>query len=155
MNKTQKLFEKYATEGEHMDALEALKLLTKAYMKECGFSIGMRTMFHHAGEIWLIERLPKQENNPFSEEQLKQSYASLMPLICNEFDPDYHGTYDTWYFDHDTLKNLCLETIEGKWYDEPTLKALCWSIKVMPELHEKWCEEELRRTGVISSQQTS
>ena len=53
MTETEKLFEKYAEEGEKMDALEALRLLTKAYMKECGISLSMRTTVYTAAEQWL------------------------------------------------------------------------------------------------------
>ena len=56
---TEKIFEKYAEEGEKMDALEALRLLTKAYIQECGNSIGMRTTVYTAAEQWLYHRLPE------------------------------------------------------------------------------------------------
>ena len=61
MKKENKLFEKFAKQGENMDALEALQLITVAYMKSCEFSIGMRTTIYSAGEIWLYDRLPKQK----------------------------------------------------------------------------------------------
>ena len=54
MNKIVIQFSIYASEGKNMDAMEALRLLTKAYIKECGMNLSMRTALHHAGEVWLF-----------------------------------------------------------------------------------------------------
>ena len=142
MNKIVIQFSIYASEGKNMDAMEALHLLTKAYIKECGKSLGMRTALYNAAEIWLYERLPKQNNNPFTAEQMEQPLVDLMPLICDEYKPDYHGQWDIWTFDAKELRRFCLLAIKGEWYDKPTLQALCYGIKVWPKTIEKWADEE-------------
>ena len=141
MNKIAIQFSIYASEGKNMDAMEALRLLTKAYIKECGMSLSMRTALHHAGEIWLGERLPKQSNNPFTDEQIQQPLTDLMPLICDEYKPDYHGQWDIGILNAKELKRCCLLAIKGEWYDKPTLRALCYGIKVWPQTIEKWADE--------------
>lgn len=35
MNKLEKMFEKYAEEDENMDAIEAVRLLVRAYINRC------------------------------------------------------------------------------------------------------------------------
>ena len=125
-----------------MDAMEALRLLTKAYIKECGMSLGMRTVLYNAAEVWLYEQLPKHSNNPFTAEQMEQPLIELMPLICDEYQPDYHGHWDIWMFDAKELRKFCLKAIKGEWYDKPTLRALCYGIKAWPKIIEKWVDEE-------------
>lgn len=142
MNKIVIQFSIYALEGKNMDATEALRLLTKSYIKECGISLSMRTVLYNAAEVWLYDRLPKQNNNPFTAEQMELPLVDLMPLICDEYEPDYHGQWDIWTFDAKELRRLCLMAIKREWYDKPTLQALCYGIKAWPRIIEKWIEEE-------------
>ena len=143
----EELFKKYAIEGENMDALEALHKLIKAYMKECGKSIGMRTVVYTAAEMWLYERLPKQSNNPFTDEQIELPLGELMPQILKEYDPDYYDKWDIgWGFSDEEFKDMCLIAIDEKRYDESTLQALCWGIKMKPDLCQKWMDEDWKRT---------
>ena len=37
---------------EVLDVMEALTLLTKAYINMCGYSLGYRTVVYCAGEAW-------------------------------------------------------------------------------------------------------
>ena len=141
MNKIVIQFSIYASEGKNMDAMEALRLLTKAYIKECGMSLSMRTALYNAAEVWLYDRLPKQRNNPFTAEQMEKHLVDLMPLICDEYKPDYHGQWDIGILDAKELKRCCLLAIKGEWYDKPTLRALCYGIKVWPKITEKWADE--------------
>lgn len=144
MKKENKLFEKHAKQGENMDALEALQLITVAYMKSCEFSIGMRTTIYSAGEIWLYDRLPKQSNNPFPKELITKPLVNLMPQLCKEFDPDNHGTYNICGFNSpEDLKVYMLIAIKEHLYDDATMNACCWAIKQIPQLYEKWMDEEL------------
>lgn len=140
MKSTKELFEKYASEGEGMDNMEALNLLTKAYIKECGISLGMRTLVYTAGEMWLYGRLFQSPDCPFTKEQKSLPFKQLMPLLCSEYDPEYHDQWDIWGFDYNFFKRNCYMAIRKQMYDEPTLRALCWGIKNMPVLYEKWEE---------------
>lgn len=153
MTETEKLFEKYAKEGEKMDALEALRLLTKAYMKECGISLSMRTTVYTAAEQWLYHRLPKQNNNPFTKEQSEEPLINLMPLLCKEYDPEYYSQWDicgglTLAQEGETVddayKRICLIAVEERRYDIPTLRAFCWAIKKYPYFFELWLDEMLK-----------
>ncbi len=150
MTETEKLFEKYAEEGEKMDALEALRLLTKAYIQECGNSIGMRTTVYTAAEQWLYHRLPEQSNNPLTEEQSEEPLVNLMPVFCEEYDPDYHDQWDICgglslaqegENAGDAYKRICLVAIKEKRFDESSLRALSWGIKKYPIFFEQWLEE--------------
>ena len=153
MTETEKLFEKYAEEGEKMDALEALRLLTKAYMKECGISLSMRTTVYTAAEQWLYFRLPEQSNNPFTKEQSEEPLINLMPLLCKEYDPEYYGQWDicgglTLAQEGETVddayKRICLIAVEERRYDIPTLRAFCWAIKKYPDFFDLWMDEMLK-----------
>ncbi len=143
----EELFEKYAKEGGNMDVMEALRLLTKAYMKECGKSIGMRTIVYTAAEMWQGDKLKAGCNNEFTEEQVDGPMAEIMPLICEEYDPDYYDNWDIgWGFSDEEFKDMCLIAIEEKRYDELTLRVLCWGINVKPILCQKWMDEDWKRT---------
>ena len=50
------LIESYAKRAENHDVMDALVLLTKAYIDQCGISLGYRTVIYCAAEQWL-ERL--------------------------------------------------------------------------------------------------
>ena len=149
MTEIEKLFEKYAEEGESMDALETLRLLTKAYIKECGNSIGMRTTVYTAAEQWLYHRLPEQSNNPLTEEQSEEPLVNLMPVFCEEYDSDYHDQWDICgglslaqegETAGDAYKRICLVAIKEKRFDESSLRALSWCIKIYPIFFEQWLE---------------
>ena len=46
-------FGEYARFGEHHDVMEALTLLTKAYINMCGYSLGYRTVVYCAIFLYL------------------------------------------------------------------------------------------------------
>lgn len=145
MTETEKLFEKYAEEGEKMDVLEALRLLTKAYMQECGMSLGYRTVVYTAAEMWQGDKLKAGCGNNFTEEQVKEPLVELMPFLCDEYDPEYYGKWDIGFgFSDEAFKEMSLDIIDEKEFDEDTLRALCWGIKHMPELVEKWLLEDMK-----------
>ena len=48
--------EEFAKLGEHHDVMDALSLLTHAYISQCGISLGGRSVIYVAAERWL-ERL--------------------------------------------------------------------------------------------------
>lgn len=132
-SKTEARFQKYADEGENMDVMDALRLMTKGYMRECGISLGYRTMFYTAGESWMIEKLKAGCNNSLTEEQVNGSFINLMPLICEDYAPDYYKQWDIgWGITDEDLKKMCLEAVERDEFDEDTLRALCWGIRQNP-----------------------
>lgn len=74
-----KTIEEYAKLGEQYSPIEALTLLTKAYIKMCGYSLGYRTIVYCAAEAWQ-ERLAWL-NLPLSEMARKEPLVLLMPHI--------------------------------------------------------------------------
>ena len=81
-----KTVEEYAKAGEHHDVTDALTLLTKAYISQCGISLGTRTVIYCAAEAWQ-ERLACLDLL-LSKKARKEPFINLMPLITDEYDPD-------------------------------------------------------------------
>ena len=52
MKKVSKKIEKLAKRGEQHDVMDALRLLTTAYIDMCGISAGCRTVVFYAAEAW-------------------------------------------------------------------------------------------------------
>ena len=52
MKKTKQIFEQFANEGKCIDATSALILLTKAYISQCGVSLGNRSVVYSAAQEW-------------------------------------------------------------------------------------------------------
>lgn len=144
-SKTEARFQKYADEGENMDVMEALRLMTKGYMRECGISLGYRTMLYTAGECWMIEKLKAGCNNSLTEEQVNGSFMNLMPLVCEDYDPDYYKQWDIgWGITDEDLKKMCLEAVERDEFDENTLRALCWGIRQNPITCDRLTDDFLK-----------
>lgn len=58
------LIESYAKKGESHDVMSALTLLTKAYIDQCGVSLGYRTVIYcaaawHKGTLFLQKLLTR------------------------------------------------------------------------------------------------
>ena len=119
-------FEEYARLGEHHDVMEALTLLTKAYINMCGYSLGYRTVVYCAGEAWQ-ERLAWLDL-PLSEMARKESLVTLMPYITNEYDPEIYDKYDISGMNEEELMAGCKQAITDKEFDEATIEVLCWGI---------------------------
>ena len=156
MTETEELFEKYAKEGEKMDALKALKMLTKAYIKELKRDFDwetydeIRTTVYSAAEVWLYDRLPKQDNNPFTEDEINGSLAELMPRICNRYRVRFYGSMTIGGgLSPEKIKELCLIAIDEKLYGSETLSAICWAVKQIPELYWKWEQEEIHHVAFL------
>lgn len=120
------IIEEYARKGESYDVMQALRLLTSAYMDECGLSLGYRTLVYYAAEQWQ-EKLAWLDL-PLSEMARKEACICLMPYILDTFDPDYHGHYDITGMEDEELVSCCSAAIETKEFDEPTLEVICWGI---------------------------
>lgn len=99
--KKMKTIKEYAKLGEVHDVMEALTLLTKAYISMCGISLGYRTVVYCAAEPWL-ERLAWLDL-PLSEMARKEAFVTLMPHITNEYNPERHDKYDITGMDEEEL----------------------------------------------------
>ena len=77
--------EEYATLGESHDVMDALILLTQAYISQCGISLGNRTIVYDAAEAWL-----EQFVNSF----FRYLYISLQKII--EGKPSLRAVYNLY-----------------------------------------------------------
>ena len=146
MTETEKLFEKYAEEGEKMEALKALKMMTKAYIKAEG---DMGTAVYCATEVWLYDRLPKQDNNPFTEEELNGTLVALMPRIYKRFSLKYYDSFLRGGLSTEQIQELCLLAIEKKSFGKETLTAFCWAVKQIPDLYKEWQNKEIHHVAFM------
>ena len=121
-----KTIEDYASRDEHHDVMDALELLTKAYILMCGYSYGYRTVVFCAAEAW-IERLAWLDL-PLSEMARKVGLVEMMPHFTSEYDPEKYDKYDIAPMNDKELLDGCKKIIRDKEFDEPTTEVLCWGI---------------------------
>ena len=121
-----KTIEEYAGLGGQYDVMQALELLTKAYIRMCGISLGFRTVVYCAAEVWM-ERLAWMDL-PLSEKARKEPLIILMPFITSEYVSEYYDCYDITGMDEEELLAGCQQIIREKPFDEATLEVLCWGI---------------------------
>lgn len=121
-----KAIEDYASRGKHHDVMEALELLTKAYILMCGYSYGYRTVVFCAAEAWL-ERLAWLDL-PLSEMARKAGLVEMMPNFTSEYDPEEYNKYDIAPMNDKELLDGCEGIIRDKEFDEATTEVLCWGI---------------------------
>jgi hypothetical protein len=152
-----KAIEKYAKPGEQCDVMTALSLLTKAYISQCGISLGIRTVVYCAAEPW-VERLAWLDL-PLSEMARKEPFVNLMPHITSDYDPEVYDKYDITGMDEKELLNVCELILQYKEFDDPTIEVLCWGILRATE-EEEFLSQEIETTapdetllrGVLESQ---
>lgn len=121
-----KTIEEYAKIGEHHDVMDALLLLTKAYVSQCGISLGNRTVIYCAAEAWQ-ERLAWLDF-PLSEMARKEPFVNLMPLITSDYDPEIYDEYDIAGMSEEELLSACDMIVRDKEFDEVTNEVLCWGL---------------------------
>lgn len=120
------LIESYAKKAENHDVMSALTLLTKAYIDQCGVSLGYRTVIYCAAEQWL-ERLAWLDL-PLSEMARKEALVTVMPYITSDYDPEKYDDYDIAGMSDGERIDACVEMIRSGEYDELTNELLCWGI---------------------------
>lgn len=120
------LIESYAKRAENHDIMDALVLLTKAYIDQCGISLGCRTVIYCAAEAWQ-ERLAWLDL-PLSEMARKEPFVNLMPLITSEYDPEIYDKYDITGMSEEELLRACEMIVRDKEFDEVTNEVLCWGL---------------------------
>ena len=126
--------EDYARRGEQHDIMDALKLITKAYISQCGVSLGYRTILYVAGEAWL-ERLAWQEL-PLSEMARKEPLVNIMPHITADYDPERYDKYDIAGMSEEELLDGCEKMIDENLFDDATQEVVCWGIMKATEERE-------------------
>ena len=105
-----KKIEELAKRGEQHDIMDALRLLTVAYMDMCGISAGCRTVIFYAAEEWL-KRLALQAL-PLSELAKKKSLLEFLPYITDEYVSEIYDRYDIAAMDNEELLNCCEKNSE-------------------------------------------
>ena len=155
-----KTIEKYAKRGEKCDVMKALTLLTKAYISQCGISLGCRTVVYCAAEGWQ-ERLAWLDL-PLSEMARKEPFVHLMPHISKEYVPEEYDEYDIAPLQDAELLNICTHMIRAKEFDRTTLEVMSWGILKSVE-EEKFLSQEIEVTapdgtflrGILNKQKCS
>ena len=121
-----KAIEEYASRGWHQDEMEALQRITRAYISQCGISLGYRTVLYAAGEAWQ-ERLAWKDL-PLSEMARKLALVELMPLISVEYDPALYDKYDITGMSNEELFDGCQKILSEGIMDESSKEVLCWGL---------------------------
>ena len=121
-----KTIEEYAKAAEGYDVMQALELLTKAYVSQCGVSISIRTILFCAAEVWQ-EKLAWMDL-PLSEMARKTPLIHLMPYLSNEYNPEMYDRYDITGLNDSAMLECCQSIIQFREFDEPTKMVLCYGI---------------------------
>lgn len=141
MQKVSKKIEKLAMRGEQHDIMDALRLLTNAYMDMCGISLGYRTVVFYAAGEWQ-ERLAWMDL-PLSETARKNGLIDFMPYITNDYDPEIYDQYDITAMDNKELLNCCKQIVNEKEFDEATTEVFCWGLLKATEEKDEMSQEEI------------
>ena len=124
--------------------MKALTLLTKAYISQCGISLGCRTVIYCAAEGWQ-ERLAWLDL-PLSEIARKEPFVNLMPHISKEYVQEKYDEYDIAPLQDAELLNICTYMIRAKEFDQTTLEVMSWGILKSIE-EEKFLSQEIGVTA--------
>ena len=134
-----KKMEELAQRGEQHDIMDALRLLTVAYIDMCGISKGCRTVVLCAAGEWQ-ERLAWMDL-PLSEKARKNGLIDLMPYITSDYNPEIYDRYDIACMSREELLSCCEQIVKEKDFDEPTTEVLCWGILKILEEEERQSQE--------------
>lgn len=119
-------FDDYGAAGAGHDVMKALELLTRAYVSQCGLSLGCRTVVYCAAESWQLKLAFL--DLPLSEMARKEPLFLIMPHISECYDPEVHDEYDICGMNNDELMSSCHDILISGEFDEATNEVLCWGI---------------------------
>ena len=119
-------FDDYVAAGAGHDVMKALELLTRAYVSQCGLSLGCRTVVYCAAESWQLKLAFL--DLPLSEMARKEPLFLIMPHISECYDPEVHDEYDICGMNNDELMSSCHDILISGEFDEATNEVLCWGI---------------------------
>ena len=139
MQKVSKKIEELAKRGEKHDIMDALRLLTNAYMEMCGISLGCRTVVFCAAGEWQ-EKLAWMDL-PLSERARKSGLTEFMPYITNDYDTEINDRYDIAGMDREEILSCFEQIVNEDVFDEPTTEVLCWGILKATEEKEEPSQE--------------
>lgn len=145
-----------AKKGEQYDVMEALKLLTKAFMEMCGISYSSRTVIYNAAEIW--QQKLAWLDMPLSETARKCGLIDFMPYINKKFAEDEYDKYDIADMNKEELLDCCKQMVDGGEFDESTNEVLCWGLlesinrKRMPKSVTAIAEDGMAIKGSVDGQ---
>ena len=121
-----KTVEEYAKLGAKHEVMDALRLLTLAYISQCGISRTDRTVAYVAGEAWYKRLLCM--NQPLSKRAMEKPLVSMMPYFADEYQPEIYDKYDIIGLSEEDLQKYCQMALDEGQYDEATNEVLCWGI---------------------------
>ena len=123
--KAMKAYYKLVDKGRKMDPIQAMKLLTKLYMDNCGISLGERTLAYDAGSGWLKKYI---EDNPEQTEWNDHTcFVDVMPAICADYDKDVYDRYDIGCSTIEEEREMAIYSATS--FDSDTAAALCWGME--------------------------
>lgn len=126
--------EELAKRGEQHDVMDALRLLTKAYIEMCGISYSYRTVVYCAAELWQ-NRLEKMDH-PLAEKARKWPLVLLMPYITSDYIKEKYDRYDIAGMNLEERLDCCKQIVHEKTFDEQTLEVMCWGMLESKKLYE-------------------
>jgi hypothetical protein len=139
MEKESIIIRELAKRGEQHDVMDALRLLTNAYIEMCGISLACRTVVFCAAGEWQ-ERLAWMDL-PLSEIARKSGLTDFLPYITSDYDPEIYNRYDIAGMDREELLTCCEQIVNENDFDEPTTEVLCWGILKATEEKEEMSRE--------------
>lgn len=91
----------YSEREQEFTPLEALTLLTDAYMGQCGLSMTYRTLIE--GASWYWQKLLGESDHNLANFASRHSFTQLMPYLSEEFNKqkEHYWEYDIDFLDSD------------------------------------------------------
>lgn len=92
----------YRVHESEQTPVEALTLLTDAYIAECGISMTYRTLVE--GASWYWQKRLGESDHKLAKIASKKSFTQLMPYLSEEFNErkEHYWEYDICNLDSDT-----------------------------------------------------
>lgn len=86
--------DQYAARESELTPIEALTMLTEAYMEQCGISMTYRTLVE--GASWYWQELLATTDHELAKIAKKKSFTGLMPYLSEEFNErkEHYWDYD-------------------------------------------------------------
>ena len=141
MKKVSKKIKELAKRGERHDVMDALGLLTNAYIDMCGISLGCRTVVFCALGEWQ-ERLAWMDMT-LSEIARKSGLTDFMPYITSDYDPETYDRYDIACMDREEILSCFEQIVNEEEFDEATTEVLCWGLLKATEEKDEMSQEEI------------
>ena len=126
MGKQSQTIKELAKRGEQHDVMDALRLLTDAYVSMCGGSLEYRTVVFYSLMEWQVKLA--WLDLPLSEMARKDALVDMLPLFSNKYNPDVHDNFYTTGLDNEQLRACSENIVQNDVFDKVTTEVLCWGV---------------------------